>query len=113
MVEYDSSNVMLATPFKTRKYQHRPNAYNSIIQRLKNRGLTTDLQILYNEASKNYKAIIKDKWGVGFQLVPPDIQRINSKEREIRTFEAHVLAVLSVVALDYTQIILDLLLVQT
>ena len=56
MTGYHSSNVILFSPFKTRKYHHRIAAYNSIMQRLKNRGLTTDLKFLYNEASQNYRA---------------------------------------------------------
>ena len=51
------------------------------MERLKNRGLTTDLQLLANEASQNYKDTIRDKWVVAFQLVPTDIHRINSAER--------------------------------
>ena len=51
------------------------------MQRLSNRGLTTDLKILDNEASQNYKAAIKDKLYVDFQLVPPYIHRINAAER--------------------------------
>ena len=65
------------------------------MQRLKGIGLATDLQILDNEASQDYKATITDKWGVDFQLVPPDIHRRNSAERSIRTFRAHLLAILS------------------
>ena len=41
------------------------------MQRLKDRGLTTDLNILDNKASRDYKATIKDKWGVYFELFPP------------------------------------------
>ena len=41
------------------------------MQSLKDRGPTTDPQILDNEASWAYKATIKDKWGVDFQLVLP------------------------------------------
>ena len=78
MVAYHSSNLILVAPFKTRKDQHRIAAYNSIMQRLKNRDLTTDLQILDNEASQNEKDTIKYKWYVDFQLVPPGIHRRNS-----------------------------------
>ena len=70
------------------------------MQRLNNIGLTTDLKILYNQASQNYKATIKDKWGVDLQLLPHDIHRRNASERAIRTFKAHFLAVLSGVAPD-------------
>ena len=54
MVVYHYSNVILVATFKTRKNQNVLAAYNYIIQRLNYRGLTTDLQILDNEA----------KWGV-------------------------------------------------
>ena len=83
------------------------------MQRLKNIGLTTDLQILDNEASKNYKDTIKYKWGVDFQRVPTDIHRRNSAELAICTFKVHLLAVLSGVAPDFPQFLWDLLLVQT
>ena len=59
------------------------------MERLKNRGLTTDLQILDNESSQHYKDAIKDKWGVDFQLIPPDILRRNAAEQAGRTFKAH------------------------
>ena len=66
MVAYHYSNVDLVAPFKTRKYYHILAAYNSIMQRLNNRGLTTHLQFLDNEAIQDYKATIKDKWDVEF-----------------------------------------------
>ena len=94
MVAYHSSNVISAAPFKTRKYKHRLSPYNSIMHLLKNRCPTTDFQILEDEESQNYKSNVKDKWGVGFQLVPPDIHRRNAVEHAIYTFEAYLLAVL-------------------
>ena len=113
MVGHHSSNVILVAPFKTRKDQHILAAYNSIIQRLNNRGLTTDLKNLDNKASQNYKDTNKDKWGVDFQLVPPDIHRRNAVERAIRTFKAYFLAVLLGLAHEFPQFLWDLLLVQT
>ena len=113
MAAYHSSNVILVAPFKTRKDQHILAAYNCIMQRLKNRGLTTDLQILDNEAIQNHKATIKDKWGVDFQLVPPNIHRRNAAERSIHTFKAYFLSVLSGVTPEFPQFLWDLLLVQT
>ena len=71
MVAYHSSNVILVAPFKARKNKHRIAAYTSIMQRLKDRGLTTHPKVLDNESSQEYKATIKDKWSVDFQLVPP------------------------------------------
>ena len=112
MVAYHSSNAILVAPFKSRKDKHRLPAYNSIMQRLKDKGLTTDLQILDNEASKDYKALIRDKWGADFQLVPPHIHRQNAAERVIRTFKAHFLAILAGVASDFPRHLWDLLLPQ-
>ena len=68
------------------------------MQRLKDRGLIIDLQMLDNEAICYYKDTIKDKWGVDFQLVPPDIHRRDAKERAIHTIKAHFTAILYGVA---------------
>ena len=78
MIAYHYSNVILVATFKKIKDQHRISAYNSIMQRLKNRGLTAYLQNLDNEASQNYKDFIKYKWDVYFQLVPTNIHRKNA-----------------------------------
>ena len=83
------------------------------MQRLNNRGLTTYLQNLDNEASQSYKDTIKDKWGVDFQLVPPNICRINAAKRAIRNFKARLLVIRSGVAPEFPQFLWDLLLVQT
>ena len=77
---YHYFNVHLGAPFKTRKYQHKLAVYDSIVQHLNNRCLTTDLNILDNEASQNYKDTIKYKLGVDFQLVPPYIYIRNAAE---------------------------------
>ena len=57
--------------------------------------MLADLQILDNEASSEYKCIIKSKLGVGYQLVPPRTHRISAAEREIRTFKEHFLSILA------------------
>ena len=59
MVAYHcDTNAIFAVPFKTRADRHCLPAYNSIMQRLKDRDLIVDLQILNNEASKQYKQTI-------------------------------------------------------
>ena len=113
MLAYHYSNVILVAPFKTIKDKHIIAAYKSIMQRLKYRGLTIYLKRLDNEAIQDYNTIIKDKWGVGFQLVSPDIHRRNAAERAIRTFKGNFLAILSGVAPDFPQFLWDLLLLQT
>ena len=37
-------------------------AYDTIMTRIKAAGLDVDLQVLYNEASKEYKEIMTNKW---------------------------------------------------
>ena len=52
MIAYHcDANLILAVPFKSRKYTHRILAYDKIMQRLRGHELTVDLQILDNKAS--------------------------------------------------------------
>lgn len=113
MIAYhQQSNTILSAPFKSRADKHRLQAYNSIMQRLKDRNMLVDLQILDNEASKEYKRTIKEDWGVQFQLVPPHNHRRNAAERAIRTFKAHLLAILAGVSSTFPKYLWDLLLPQ-
>ena len=66
-----------------------------------------------NEYSTAYERRMTDKWGVEFQLVPPDMHRRNAAERAIRSFKAHFLAILAGVASDFPRNLWDLLLPQT
>ena len=94
MIAYHcNSNAILAQPFKTRADKHRMVAYNSIMQRLENKGMLVDLQILDSKASKAYKHTITSDWNIKFQLVPSHIHRRNAAEQAIRTFKAHFLAI--------------------
>ena len=54
-----NANLILALPFKSRKYTHRLLAYDKLMQRLRDHELTADQQILDNEASAEYKKFIK------------------------------------------------------
>ena len=56
---------------------------------------------------------MRDKWGVKFQLVPPDMHRKNAVEQAIRTFKAHFLAILADISHDFPRHLWDLLLPQT
>ena len=58
-------------------------AYNAIVHLLKDINMLVHLQVLENEASKEYKTIIKDKRNIKYQLVPSHIHCQNSSEREI------------------------------
>ena len=60
MVEYHcDANALIFVTFNSRRYKDRMVSYNSIMQRLKDRNMLVYLQILDNEASKEYKKIIK------------------------------------------------------
>ncbi|KAL7536213.1 hypothetical protein ACHAWF_005402, partial [Thalassiosira exigua] len=114
MVAYHCDlNVILVCPFKTRKDKHRLEAYSAIIERLQERGHGVALQILDNEASKEYKRLITQKWGAKIQLIPPNMYRINVAECAIRTYKAHFLAILAGLAPDFPKYLWDILLPQT
>ena len=82
------------------------------MQRLKNKGMLIDLQLLDNNASKAYKQTITSDWKIKFQLVPPHIHQRNAAEQAIQTFKAHFLAILAGVVHDFPKHCCDLLLPQ-
>ena len=83
------------------------------MKRLKDRGHIVDLQILDNEASTDYRRIIKEEWHVKLQLVLPDVHRRNTTELAIQTSNAHFLSVLAGVDPTLPKYMWDLLLNQT
>ena len=82
------ANLILAVPSKTSKDTHRLQAFNQIMQRLRDHQLHVYLQILDNEAIAEYKRLIKGKWKINYQLVPPNTHRSNAVEKSIRNFKA-------------------------
>ena len=114
MIAYQfDSNVIITAPFKSRSYKHILLAYGTIMQRLKDRNMLVDLHILENEASTEYKCIIKSEWGVGYQLVPPHIHSRNAAELAICTFKAHFISILDGIATTFPKNFSGLLLPQT
>ena len=114
MIAYHrDANIILAVPFKTRKDIHRLKTYNKIMQRLSDHKLNLELQILDNEASAEYKRVIKKKWNINYQLVPPNTHQSNTAERAIRTFKAHFISIIAGVAPYFPRNLWDLLLPQT
>ena len=91
-------------PFKSRKDKDRMVAYNNIMQNLKDRNMLVHLQMLDNEARKEYKTIIKDKWNIKYQLVPSQSHHQNAAERAIRTFKDHFISILVGVADDFPRL---------
>ena len=74
MIAYHcDSNTIFQAPFVNRKDKHRIRAYNSIMQKMTDRGHHVDIQILDNEVSEEFKKTIKNYWGATYQLVPPNV----------------------------------------
>ena len=113
IVYHCNANLILAVPFKTRKDNHRLKAYDKLMQRLSYHKLTVDLQILDNEASAEYKRLIKKKWNINYQLVPPNTHQSNAAERSICMFKAHFISILASVAPDFPLNLWNFLLPQT
>ena len=107
------SKTILQSSFFNRKYKHRIRACNSIMQRLADRGHHVDVQILDNKVSTDFKKTIVEYWCATYQLVPPNLHRINVAEISIRTFKAHILAILSGVDTKFPKFMWDNLLLQT
>ena len=114
MIAYHcDSNTILQAPFVNRIDKHRIRAYNSITQRLADRGHHVEVQILDNKVSSELKKTIVKDWNASYQLVPPNVPRRNVTERAIHTFKAHFLAILVGVDPNFPKYMRDNLLVQT
>ena len=109
---HDASNVILVEPFKSKGDHHRIPAYDALMNRLKRRGLTVDMQFMDNEVSAKFLHNITDVWKCKFQKVPPDMHRRNKAERAIRTFKAHFITILACVDEGFPRNRWDLLLPQ-
>ena len=63
MIAYHcDSDTIIQSPFINREYKHRIRAYNSIMQKLADRGHHVEIQILDNEVSAEFKKTIKKDW---------------------------------------------------
>ena len=106
-------NAIIADPFKSFSNKHRLVEYGSIMQRLKDRNMLADLQILDNNTSAEYKCIVKAEWGVEHQFVPPHIHYINAAEHAIRIFKPYFMSVLAGISNNSPKNLWDLLIPQT
>ncbi len=111
MVEIDSSGI-LVEPIKNRSDTELTRAYESLLSRLKQAGITPRKHVLDNEVSAAMKVLIREKYKMEYELVPPGCHRRNAAEVAIRNFKAHFLSILAGVADDFPLRLWDKLLPQ-
>jgi hypothetical protein len=99
MVEIDSSAI-LVEPIKNRKDTELTRAYKKLLARLKQAGVTPRKHVLDNEVSTAMKDLIRNKYHMEYELVPPGCHRRNATEVAIRNFKAYFLSVLAGVSND-------------
>ena len=88
MVEIDS-NAILVKPMKSRKNEGMKRAYEYFLLRLKQAGIQPKKHVLDNKVSDSTKNMIRNKYNMELELVPPGCHRQNSAEVAIRNFKAH------------------------
>jgi hypothetical protein len=105
-------NLILQQAFQTKVDKHHIPAFNTIMARLADRGLSVDLNIRDNEASADFKWVITEPWKTKFQLVLPDMYRRNKAKRMVRHFKNHFLSILAGVDAAFPLFLWDPLLPQ-
>ena len=92
MVKIDS-NAILVEPINSRNKHKLARAYRALMKRLQHAGIVPKKHILDNEILEATKTIIKDKYRMAMELVPPGCHRRNAGEVAIRNLKAHILSV--------------------
>ena len=113
IVYHYDSNTILQASFHSRSKNDCIPAFNSIMERLRQRGHKVYHHIMDIEFSADFKQVITEHWKATVQLFPPDMHRRKISERTICTFKAHFLAILSGVDSDFPRYLWDTLLPQT
>jgi hypothetical protein len=112
MVEIDS-NAILVEPIKSCKDAEMIQAYDALLQQLKQAGIVPKKHILNNEVSKNMKNHIHDTHKFDMELMILGCHQRNAAEVAIRNFKAHFLSVLTGVSNNFPPSLWDQLLPQT
>jgi hypothetical protein len=111
MVDIDSSGI-LVEPIKNRSDVELTRAYELLLARLRKSGVVPRKHVLDNEVSTAMKDLIKNKYHMDYELVPPGCHRRNAAEVAIRNFKAHFLSILAGVSDDFPLRLWDKLLPQ-
>ena len=77
MVEIDI-NAILVEPLKSLKDAELTRAYHVLMMRLKNAGIVPHKHVLENEVSSAMTDVIRDKYKMEMELVPPGCNRRNT-----------------------------------
>ena len=112
MVKIDS-NAILVEPINSRNGHKLIRAYRVLMTRLQHARIVPKKHILDNKVSEAMKTIIKDKYKMAMELVPPGCHRRNAAKVAIQNFKAHFLSVLAGMAEDFPPSLWDHLLPQT
>jgi hypothetical protein len=91
LYKYDS-NAILVKPMKNRMSGEMIRAYERLINRLINAGITPKHYVLDNECSKDFKAKI-EFFKMTYQLLPPHDHSCNTAEKGIQIFKDHFIAI--------------------
>jgi hypothetical protein len=88
------ANYIFNKPMKNRTEEELMVAYQRIVNRMRATGLGLKKHILDNEASKTFKAKIKEN-EMEYELVPPSNHQRNQAKQAIQTFKAHFISILA------------------
>eukprot|EP00804_Cyclotella_cryptica_P020244 CCRYP_010929-RA/>CCRYP_010929-RA protein AED:0.37 eAED:0.37 QI:0/-1/0/1/-1/1/1/0/232 len=89
----DESHIMME-PMKSKEEAEMICVHDILIQRLKKTGVTPTKQILDNEISRGYKAVI-ERHGMKAECVPKDTHHRNVAEKAIQIAKFHLKAILA------------------
>ncbi len=89
-----NTNYIFNKPMKNRTKEEMMAAYQRIVNRMWAAGLGLKKHILDNEASKAFKAKIKEN-KMEYELVPPGNHQQNLAKQAIQTFKAHFISILA------------------
>jgi hypothetical protein len=89
-----NANYIINEPMKNRTEEEMMVVYQRIGNRMQAAGLGFKKHILDNEASKAFKAKIKEN-EMEYELIPPGNHQWNQAKRAIQTFKAHFISILA------------------
>ena len=94
MVRIDSNSSFVA-PLTSRKDPDLTRAYKSMVLLMKQAGMGPKKHILNNNVSEAMKDVIREKYNIEMELVPPESHCRNVVKLAIRNHKTHVSTVLA------------------